>query len=287
MEETERRTALARFLRTRRERITPEQVGLPAGGRRRTPGLRREELAHLASVGPTWYTWLEQGRAIRVSAAMLDSIARALQLDPAERAYLFVLAREETLAPSPPSQPVSPTIQRILDALEPYPAYVTDARWTVVAWNRAARAVFADFAALSGRERNLLWFLFVCPPLRKLLVDWEGEAQIILSLFRASTGRYVGEPWYTTLIADLTQASPAFAAWWPRNDLRNVHPGPKELEHPLVGRLVLQPTTMRVEEAPDLRMMVFPPLPEADTARKLACLICRVDGDVAHDGAGA
>jgi len=274
MDDTERRAALAHFLRTRRERLSPLQAGLPTGGRRRTPGLRREEVAQLAGVGVAWYTWLEQGRDITVSAAVLDSVARALRLDPDERAYLFTLARDETPAtPPPPTEAVSPSLRRILDALDPYPAYVLDARWTVVAWNRAACRVFADFAALSRRERTILWFVFTYPGQRDLLVDWEGEAQRTLALFRASTGRYVGEPWYKELIADLTRASPAFAAWWARDDVRAVHAERKELDHPEVGRLVVHPTTLHVAEAPDLQLVVYPPLPEADTARKLRRLI--------------
>ncbi len=274
MDDMERRAALAHFLRTRRERLSPLQTGLPEGGRRRTPGLRREEVAQLAGVGVAWYTWLEQGRAITVSAAVLGSVARALRLDPDERTYLFTLARDETsAAPPPPTKAVSPSLQRILDALDPYPAYVLDARWTVVAWNLAACRVFADFAALSRRERTILWFMFMHPGQRDLLVDWEGEAQRTLALFRASTGRYVGESWYKELIADLTRASPAFATWWARDDVRAVHAERKELDHPEVGRLVVHPTTLHVAEAPDLQLVAYPPLPEADTARKLRRLI--------------
>ncbi len=274
MDDTERRAALSHFLRTRRERLSPQQVGLPTGGRRRTPGLRREEVAQIAGVGVAWYTWLEQGRSITVSAAVLDSIARALRLAPDERAYLFTLARDEAPRSSAPAAAtVSPALQSILDALDPYPAYVTDARWTVVAWNQAARRVFANFEAMSRRQRNILWFAFMQPGHRELLVDWEGEAQRTLALFRASTGRYVGEPWYKELIADLARVSPAFEAWWSRDDVRAVHAGRKELNHPEVGRLVFHPTTMQIAEAPDLQMVVYPPLAEADTARKLCALI--------------
>ncbi len=255
-----RRAALTRFLRARRERLSPAQVGLPPGGRRRTPGLRREELAQIAGVGTTWYTWLEQGRDIKVSAGVLDSIARALQLDPDERA-----------------------LRNIIEAVEPYPAYAMDARWTVVAWNAAACRVFADFAALSPRERNIVWFAFTHPSQRLLLVEWEREVRGVLALFRSSTGPYVNEPWFRDLVADLEAVSPEFRAWWPRGDVRAAHGGPKTLDHPHVGRLVVQPTTLQVADAPGLRLAVYPPA-DADTSRKLTMLYqsARVARPVAH-----
>ncbi|MDB5060027.1 MAG: family transcriptional regulator [Chloroflexi bacterium] len=274
MNDAQHRTTLARFLRTRRERIRPEHAGLPAGGRRRTPGLRREELAQLAGVGATWYTWLEQGRPIRVSAAVLESIARTLHLDPDERAYLFVLARDETTTPLPAFAPaIAPNLQQVLDALDHYPCYVLDARWNVVAWNAAACVAFADFPALSGRERNILWRMFTYPAQRTFFVQWEQEAQIALAIFRAGTVRYVGEAWYTELVADLMHSSPEFAAWWPRADLRGVYAGQKEIDHPKAGRMVFQPVTLLVAETQDQRVVAFAPLAETDTECKLRHLL--------------
>ncbi len=275
MDDERRRAELSCFLRARRARLSPLQVGLPAGGRRRTPGLRREELAQLAGVGSTWYTWLEQGRPITVSASVLDNLAAALRLDAVERTHLFILARGEAPATMPPdTEMVEPAVQQILDALGACPAYVANARWDVVAWNAAACRVFTDFTALSPRDRNLLWFMFTHPLSHQLYVDWEGAARHILAFFRASTGRYVGEAWFTALVADLSRESPAFAAWWPRNDVYGTpREAYKEVNHPLVGRLTLQSTPLQIAQAPELCMMVYAPVPGTETAAKLQRLM--------------
>ncbi len=215
-----RRNELARFLRTRRERLSPAEVGLPVAGRRRTPGLRREELAFVAGMGTSWYTWLEQGRAITVSAQVLESLAQALHLNPEERLHLFILARREIpAATAAATAAVDEATQQVLDALIPCPAYVVNAQWNVVAWNTAACRVFLDFAALAGRERNLLWLLFTHPMLRGRYEDWEQVARHMLALFRVSTARSVEEPWYTKLIEDLSGVSPELQAWWPQHDM--------------------------------------------------------------------
>lgn len=273
MSDQERRRELAHFLRTRRERLTPEDVGLSISTRRRTPGLRREELALLAGIGVTWYTRLEQGREITVSTQVLESLARVLRLDIAERNHLFILAREQVPAdPYPLTGIVGPVLQSIVDALGIYPAQIVNPRWDIVAWNQAVCRVFTDFGALPARERNILRFIFTNPSRRILFVDWEREAQGVLAMFRSSTERYVGEPWFQSLVADLQRESMEFREWWSRHDIQGVHTGQKELEHPLVGRLALQSTSFQVVDAPDLRMIVSTPLPEADTAKKLAQL---------------
>jgi transcriptional regulator with XRE-family HTH domain len=274
MNDQERRKELAQFLRSRRERISPEAMGLPGGSRRRTPGLRREELASLAGIGVTWYTRLEQGRDITVSPQVLESLARVLDLDAAERNHLFILAREQQPAdPYPLTTAISPELQCILDRMGTYPAYVANPRWDIIAWNQAMARVYTDFGFLPIRERNIPRFMFTNPLQRTLLTDWEKEAQGMLALFRASTERYVGEPWFKELVADLQQASPEFREWWPRHDIQAAHTGQKELNHPLVGRLVLQSTTFQVSDAPDLRMVIYTPLAEANTAKKLAQLM--------------
>jgi transcriptional regulator with XRE-family HTH domain len=273
MHDKERRAALAQFLRTRRGRITPQQVGLPPGTRRRTPGLRREELALLAGIGATWYTWLEQGRAISVSGQVLESLARVLQLDADERAHLFILAREQVPAgPLPLTQAIDPALQLILDSMGIYPALVLSPRWDMIAWNQAACRMLVDFSVMTARERNLLWFLFTDPRHRAVAVDWEREALRILALFRASTQRYIGEPWLTGLIHDLEQVSPAFREWWPRHDIQGVQTDHKHLVHPLVGLLVLQAKTFQVADHPDLQMIVYTPVSGTETAAKLALL---------------
>jgi transcriptional regulator with XRE-family HTH domain len=275
MNDQERRKELAHFLRTRRERLSPEAVGLPGGSRRRTPGLRREELAQLAGIGVTWYTSLEQGRNITVSTQVLESLARVLELNAVERNHLFLLAREQQPAdPYPFTTAVSSALQRILDSMGTSPAYVANPRWDLLAWNQAmARVYQTDFGALPLRERNILRLTFTHPLQRTLLPNWEQAAQGLLALFRASTERYIGESWLKALAAELELASPQFREWWPRHDIQATHTEKKELNHPLVGRLVLQPTTFQVIDAPDLRMVIYTPLAEANTAQKLAQLV--------------
>jgi len=269
----ERRAALALFLRTRRERISPELVGLPAGTRRRTPGLRREELALLAGVGATWYTWLEQGRAITVSEQVLESLARVLRLNADERTHLFILARQQLpIDPLPLTQTIDSALQLVLDTMGIYPTWILSSRWDVIAWNQAACRIWGDFSVMAPRERHILWLLFTDPHFRAMAVDWERDAQLFLALFRASTQRYVGEAWLTTLVNDLKRASPAFREWWPRYAIQGVQAEHKHLNHPLVGLLVLQAKTFQIADHPDLQMIVYTPVLGTDTAAKLALL---------------
>jgi transcriptional regulator with XRE-family HTH domain len=283
MNDQERRKELAHFLRSRRERVPPEAVGLPGGSRRRTPGLRREELALLAGIGVTWYTRLEQGSAITVSPQVLESLTRVLDLNAAERNHLFLLAREQQPTdPYPFTASVSPALQHILDSMGTSPAYIANPRWDLLAWNQAmARMYQTDFGALPPHERNILRLMFTHPLQRALLADWEKAAQGLLALFRASTERYVGEPWLKALVAELELASPQFRAWWSQHAIQATHTEKKELHHPLVGRLVLQPTTFQVTDAPDLRMVVYMPLAEANTAKKLAQLMAPMEVQMA------
>ena len=273
MNEQERRSELARFLRTRRERISPSQFGFPERKRRRTPGLRREELALLAGVGTTWYTWLEQGRAITVSAPVLESLSQALQLDADERAHLFILAREQLPAtPFPATETVDPALQLILDSMGVYPAYLVCPRWDIMAWNWAACQVYADFSTMSPQERILPWFLFTDRRPRIQLVDWEAEAQRTLALFRASTQRYIGEAWLTELVTELKQVSQEFREWWPRQDVQGAYTGQTQLNHPLVGMLTMKATTFKLADYPDLQMIVYTPVSGTDTLTKLTAL---------------
>jgi transcriptional regulator with XRE-family HTH domain len=273
MNDGERLAELGQFLRTRRERLGPADAGLDPGRRRRTPGLRREEVAQLAGVSATWYTWLEQGRPVRASAEVLDRLGRVLRLDPAEHRHLFVLARGH-----PPADPLeSPAVvdarlQAVLDAL-PYPAYAATNGWTVVAWNRAARVVFADYEALSGRERNIVWMAFTDPGHRSMAVNWEEQARSTLALFRATTAQNVGEDWHKRFVAELAERSPEFRAWWPRHDVRASHAGPKLYDHPIAGRMAFEPMTLRYEHDAMLWVMIKVPVPETDTPAKLARLL--------------
>ena len=205
MNDQERRKALAQFLQARRERLSPEAVGLPTSSRRRTPGLRREELALIAGIGLTWYTMLEQGRDIHVSQQILESLAQALQLSQVERAHLFSLAQQSIVpAPSMPREVVSPFLQRFLDQLEPGPAYITGRRWDLLAWNRAACEVLGDFQVLAEAERNIVWFIFTDQEFRRRVGDWEGVAQRVLAQFRVSCGQGPGDPRFADLIERLT-----------------------------------------------------------------------------------
>ncbi|QBD83460.1 XRE family transcriptional regulator [Ktedonosporobacter rubrisoli] len=273
-QEKQRYQELGDFLRTRRARISPEQVGLPRGIRRRTPGLRREEVAQLAGVSVDWYTWLEQGREITVSTQVLESLARALHLAADERVHLFLLAHQQLPLERPAlEETVSPTLQHFLDHLGTSPAYVSGQRWDIIAWNEAACAVFGDFRAMRGRERNAVWRTFTSATHRQLLVDWEGHARKLLAQFRASFGRMLGDPQLTELINDLLTASAEFRLWWPDHEILGTPEGQKALNHPQVGFLLLEHLTFQVYDAPELKVTVYTPINEADTPRKLQQLL--------------
>jgi transcriptional regulator with XRE-family HTH domain len=267
----DRHQELAEFLRSRRARLSPEQAGLLRGVRRRTPGLRREEVASLTGVSPEWYTWLEQGRDINVSVQLLESLARALQLDDNERTYLFVLALKqpppvETF--SPPT--ISPSLQLFLDQLGSTPACVVDARLNFVAQNQAHAVVFGIEERQSERDRNIIWRLFTYPGTKD--THWEGIARLCLAQFRAEYGRFVGDPWWTKQIAELSEASPEFRDLWARPDVLNVLEGRKLIDHPRVGELSFEFLWLQVVNLPDLRLFVYTPR-NKETADKITQLL--------------
>jgi len=262
-----RRRELADFLRSRRARLGPEDVGLPNGVRRRTPGLRREEVAQLAGVGVTWYTWLEQGRRISVSRQVLESIGRALRLDAAERTHLGTLAGLD-LQPAPAQlDGVPPAVQAMLDELEPCPAYVVNSHYDVLAWNRGEAALVCDFDRLPYGDRNILWLLFTDPAWRSLLVDWPNDAAWVVAQFRAQMARHVGEPHWVELVQRLQAASDDFAELWRRHDVATPVSKTKRYLHPQAGLVTLDAVTLRLAEAPDCRVMVCIP---ADAASRAA-----------------
>ncbi|CAG7644436.1 hypothetical protein PAESOLCIP111_04702 [Paenibacillus solanacearum] len=265
---------LAQFLRTRRARIAPEQAGLPGGGRRRTPGLRRGEVALLAGVSVDWYTWLEQARDIQVSPQVLESVARALQLDMNERKHLFLLALQQLPAdPAPTGSGIAPTLQRFLDLQGTSPAYVTDERLHIVAWNEAANKIYGDYETLSPRERNSVWRTFTSPAVRLLLREhWEAHARHRLAHFRAAYGKFAGDPWWMGFIAELSEASAEFRAWWPQHDVLSGPEGKKINDHPAVGRLVFDQISFLVSDAPHLTVTVNVPSND-DTAAKVRALL--------------
>ncbi|WP_287045214.1 helix-turn-helix transcriptional regulator [Herpetosiphon sp.] len=265
----QRRRLLTDFLRARRARISPESVGLPNGQRRRTPGLRREEVALLAGVSVSWYTWFEQGREIQVSSAVLDSLVRVLQLDGYEREHLYVLARD-SVNPLPwLCHEIDSGTQLMLDMLDPAPAYVISPCCTVVAWNQAAQLVFGDWQAKSMRERNLLWMTFSQPGARLFFADWVGETQRVLAFFRANSTKYIGHPILQELINDLMAISPEFCQLWAQHDVGGITIERKELRHWDLGSLVFHPKVLQIHNSDQQQLVVYLPLDEAQTREKL------------------
>lgn len=271
MQERERRQALADFLRQRRASLAPADVGLPPGFRRRTPGLRREEVAQLAHIGTSWYVWLEQGRNVHPSAQVLESLAQALRLTPNERRHLFLLAGQPPLPYGSPSEErVSLALRQVLDDLDPAPACVLGRRWDYLAWNHAADALFAISEAASPYERNRIWQLFTSPTARER-PHWEQIARSTLAEFRTASARYPGDRWFEELIEDLKQASPEFCQRWPHHDGRPALDGHKVIEHQTLGRLEFEHINLQVLSDPDVRIMIY--MPDAATRAKLEHLL--------------
>jgi transcriptional regulator with XRE-family HTH domain len=275
MSDEQRRQDLADFLRTRRMRLSPEQVGLVRGGRRRTPGLRREEVAQLAHVGVSWYSLLEQGRALHPSSQVLAAIADALRLTSDERQHLFLLANQHHLVETHAShEQVSPALRRVLDGLNPMPAYIMGGRWDFLAWNTSAEQILLLLKSVPPYDSNAVWQMFANPLSRRLYrPKWEQVAQKVLAEFRAESARYADEEWFKRLIADLQRVSAEFRAWWPRYDVRGRSDSLKEIEHPLMGRLVFEHTTLQVPTQAELKIMIYTPLPETATLEKLQQLM--------------
>ncbi|HLY24812.1 MAG TPA: helix-turn-helix transcriptional regulator [Aggregatilineales bacterium] len=271
MEKDARHVQLSEFLRSRRARIALSDVGLPNIGRRRTPGLRREEVAQLAGVSVDWYTWLEQGRAINPSEQVLTSIARILRLNETETRYLFTLVYGGSTTSRVES--VSPLLQAMLDSLDVAPAKVMNHCWDIVAWNRAYCALFGDMGAIPAAERNCLWHAFADPLLRQILVDWEGYMRDVVAQFRADYGANPSDPYFAEIIERLLAVSPEFREWWPRHDVRSRGNRRKEYNHPLVGHLVVEKMTLQMSEYPDLRIVIQIPVPGTATEERIRQLI--------------
>ncbi|TPK82998.1 helix-turn-helix transcriptional regulator [Mesorhizobium sp. B2-4-17] len=263
--------SLAAFLKDRRTRLDPASFGF--SGRRRTPGLRREEVAQRANISPTWYTWLEQGRGGAPSADVLNRIAKGLLLTEAEREHLFMLGLGR-----PPevryigADGVSPRLQRLLDTLDASPALIKTATWDVVAWNRAAEVVLTDYGALPAGQRNILRFMFRSPTIRAKQHDWENLARFVVGAFRADAARAGAVSEVTQLVDELCSVSPEFAALWRENDVLSHGDGTKRLKHPELGDIELEYSAFAVDGRPDLNMIVYNPLDGAvaDRIRDLA-----------------
>jgi transcriptional regulator with XRE-family HTH domain len=263
-----RENLLGTYLKDRRARLDPAAFGFVAG-RRRTPGLRREEVAQRANISPTWYTWLEQGRGGAPSADVLDRIARALMLTEVEREHLFLLA----LGRPPEARyrardGVTPRLQRVLDALDPTPAIIRSAIWDVVAWNRAATVMLMDYGSLPPEQRNILRFMFLDPRARAAQYDWESVARFVVGAFRVDSARAGAATEVEPLVEDLCRLSPEFRAMWRENDVRGHHgEAVKHIRHPLLGPIAFEYSAFSVDGRTDLTMVVHNPATPADAER--------------------
>jgi transcriptional regulator with XRE-family HTH domain len=258
---------LGTYLKDRRAKLDPAAFGFPPG-RRRTPGLRREEVAQRANVSATWYTWLEQGRGGAPSPDVLDRIARALMLTDVEREHLFLLGlgRPPEVRYKTP-EGITPRLQRVLDALEFSPAVVSTVTWDIVAWNRAAAAVLTDYSALAPEQRNVLRLIFCDPQVRAAQPDWEGVARFAVGAFRADAARAGAARNIRALVDELCLLSPEFAVLWRDNDVRTHGEGTKSLRHPVAGMITLEYSAFAVDGRPDLSMVVYNPATPSDADR--------------------
>jgi transcriptional regulator with XRE-family HTH domain len=256
------------YLKDRRAKLDPAAFGF-SPTRRRTPGLRREEVAQRANVSATWYTWLEQGRGGAPSADVLDRIARALMLTDVEREHLFLLALGRPPgAHHPAAEGVTPRLQRVLDALEVSPAYVKTGTWDIIAWNRAAAAVLADYAALAPEQRNSLRLVFCNPGVRAAMANWESDARFVVAAFRADTARAGMAGHVQALVDELCRLSPEFEAMWRDNDVRGGYgETAKYIRHRQAGTIALEYSAFAVDGRTDLSMVIYNPATPADADR--------------------
>ncbi|MET4665268.1 transcriptional regulator with XRE-family HTH domain [Sphingomonas sp. PvP056] len=263
---------LGLYLRDRRTRLDPGAFGFPIR-RRRTPGLRREEVAQRANISPTWYTWLEQGRGGAPSPDVLNRIAGGLMLTEAEREHLFMLALGR-----PPevrykaADGVTPRLQRLLDGMLASPAIIKTATWDVVAWNRAAALVLTDYGTLRPEERNILRLVFANDQVRGAQEDWESTARFVVGAFRADAVRAGAVSEVGQLVTELCATSPKFAALWADNDVRFHGEGTKRLRHPVLGAIELEYSGFAVDGRPDLGMIVYNPV-DSDVADRIRALL--------------
>ncbi|WP_112247914.1 helix-turn-helix transcriptional regulator [Kribbella monticola] len=268
-----RRDELASFLRSRRERLTPEDVGLPVGRRRRTPGLRREEVAQLAAIGVTWYTWLEQARDIQVSAEVLDAIARTLRLDRSERNHLFSLAGSIDPTPANSYSPVSEAIRLMIDQLDPFPSSVQNNRFDVLAYNRSFERLFCDLDAVPAEDRNMIWLAFTHEQVRATMGDLDLTLRLMTAKFRASMTANLGEPAWKALLNRLQTESAEFRELWERHEVMTPTTARKHYRHREVGDLHLLASNLWFEPNPaSPHIVTYSPSDEA-TAAKLPQLV--------------
>jgi transcriptional regulator with XRE-family HTH domain len=258
---------LGAYLRDRRAKLDPTSFGLPPE-RRRTPGLRREEVAQRANISPTWYTWLEQGRGGAPSAGVLDRIARALMLTDVEREHLFLLGLgRQPEARYRRDETVTPRLQGVLAALEPCPALIRTATWDVVAWNQAATVMLTDYAQLPSEERNLLRLIFLDPRVRVAHYDWQSVARFVVAAFRIDAARAGAAAEATPLVDELCRISPEFEAMWRTNDAPSHAEAVKHIRHPTLGPISFEYSAFAVDGRPDLSLLVYNPATAEDAAK--------------------
>jgi transcriptional regulator with XRE-family HTH domain len=252
------RRALADFVRAHRLRLTPASVGLAAGTRRRTPGLRREEVAQLSGISATWYTWIEQGRDVSVSPTALARLCGTLHLSPAERAYLFELAgkRDPALSESMGTMDAPPALVAAVDAITG-PAYLLDRMWRARAWNRAAAELFVGWLDESAGDRNILRYMFLNPTAQKLVQGWEERARRLLAEFRLEQGRHLDDPEMNALVADLKRRSPFFAAAWEEHIVVGREGGMRTFSHPARGLLYFEQVTFNLSSRPEFKLVML------------------------------
>jgi hypothetical protein len=245
----EQRRELAAFLRSRRERRDPADLGLPTGGRRRTPGLRREEVATFAGLSVTWYTWLEQAREIRVSRQVLGSLVGVLGLDAVETSHLFRLAGEvPPAATGPAKSELSPQYELLVAQLDPNPAFIVNRRLDILAWNRGCALLYPGLPGLPAERRNILWLTFTSPEIRTTSDDWAADAAQTVALFRTQAGQGVLEPELAGLVVELEAASDEFGRLWRQKDLAAFAPGSRAVHHPRLGRVELELVKMHAAD---------------------------------------
>lgn len=258
---------LGSYLKDRRAKLDPSEFGIEAT-RRRTPGLRREEVAQRANVSATWYTWLEQGRGGSPSIDVLDRLARALALTSAEREHLFLLAQHRPPEiRHQPFEPISAQLQRVLDAMTFSPAVLRTALWDVVGWNAAASAVMTDYALLPPEERNILKLIFCNERVRGHMVNWERDARSAVASFRAEAIKASPPQALQAMVDELSRASPEFRAIWQNYDIQNYGAGTKHFRHEIAGDLMMEYSSFTVDGRPDLGLVVFTPMTESDAER--------------------
>jgi transcriptional regulator with XRE-family HTH domain len=280
---TQARPELGAFLRARRAQLRPADVGIPGGnaGRRRTPGLRREEVAQLSGVGVTWYTWLEQGRPISASGQVIDAIGRAMQLTPDEHEHLRVLAGLPAPEQTVQAADLTPRLQRLVDAALPNIASACDIHFDYLAWNTAYALLRHDPATLPVDRRNLMWMMFTGTERGARTRHWEPAARAVLSQFRIAASQRPADPRFTELVAALTEVSPQFRAWWAEYPVRGFRPVSIVIDHPEAGPVTVELYQLRLAERPDITLVLQVPASAADL-RRVTELLAAADASGDH-----